>query len=67
MVSGLMLKSLINFSFVNGVRKGSSFIVLHVFFQFPSTICCRDCSLSQAFLAPFSNISGLYMLRLNSG
>lgn len=54
-------------SFMNGVRKGSSFFALHVFLRSPSTVCWRDYSLSQAFLVPLSNISGLNMLRLNSG
>ena len=45
MVSGLMFKSLSHFEliFVNGVRQGSSFLLLHVAVQLSQQLLLRDC------------------------
>ena len=60
MVLGLMFKFLIHFEliFVNGVRKGSNFIVLHVFLQFSQHhLLKRLCFPHWVFLVPLLNIS----------
>ena len=58
-VSGLTFRSLIHFKFifVYGVRKCSSFILLQVVDQFPSTTCQRDCLIDCILLPLLSKIS----------
>ena len=53
--SGLTFRSLIHFEFISvfGVRKCSSFTLLHVLASFPSTTCKRDCLFSILYFAPF--------------
>ena len=48
LLSGLTFRSLIHFEFISvcGVRKCSSFTLLHVLASFPSTTCKRDCLFS---------------------
>ena len=57
-VSGLMLKSLINFEFIfeYGIRRGISFILLHVAVQFPQHQFVKRLSfLHCIFLPPLQN------------
>jgi len=62
-----LFKSLIHFELiVSSIRGESSFILLHVNIQFPSTIYWRDC-LYWAFLALFSSINWPWMYGFISG
>ena len=64
MFSVLKFKSLIHLSyfFLNGLRQGSYFILLHVVIQFSQHHLLKRLSFPhQVFLAPFSNISFPYM------
>ena len=69
-VSGLMFKFLIHFEliFVHGVRKVSSFILLHVAAQYsPHRLLKRLPFLHCIFLVPLSKISCPYMHGFISG